>query len=135
MQLEKLVYEIKATEQICIFLKLHLQMSSMRDANMMFMPIVNHPCAAISKADFRWHRGKILKIHENLDVDVLFVDYGNVERVSFKNIRKIRPEYLKFTVYTFKCRLFGLSYENDEKRNQAFDMVAKQIMDINEKTG
>jgi hypothetical protein len=105
-------------------------------ACMMFVPIVNYSCAAINKVDFHWHRGKILKIHENLDVDVLFVDYGNVERVSFKNIRKIRPKYLKFTVNTFKCRLFGLSYENDKKkRNQAFDMVAKQTKDMNERTG
>jgi hypothetical protein len=103
--------------------------------NMFYVPIVNHPCAAVSQTDSRWYRGKILKVHENLDMEILFVDYGNIELVKFVNIRKITPNYLRFTVYTFKCKLFGVSYENEENLNNANALVTSQIGAMSERTG
>lgn len=44
--------------------------------------------AAKFSADNRWYRAKLLFVHRDGGVDVRFVDYGNEEKLTAKNIRR-----------------------------------------------
>ncbi len=52
------------------------------------------PVAALYDSDLKWYRGQIVHIHpESSELDVLFVDFGNTEKMQFKNVRYLKHEF------------------------------------------
>lgn len=45
--------------------------------------------AAKFSTDGRWYRAKVLYVHKGVGADVRFIDYGNEERVSGKDVRRL----------------------------------------------
>ncbi|XP_063243683.1 RING finger protein 17 isoform X2 [Bacillus rossius redtenbacheri] len=45
-------------------------------------------CVALYHSDKKWYRGKVISIKEDMTVEVMFVDYGNVETCKASELRK-----------------------------------------------
>lgn len=45
--------------------------------------------------DGKWYRGVILEIPRPLEVQVQYVDFGNVANVLWENIRVLCPNFLR----------------------------------------
>lgn len=53
------------------------------------------PCVALYTGDDKWYRAVIEDIPGKKQVDVRYVDYGNKERLWYKQIYKITEDFLK----------------------------------------
>ncbi|RUS80335.1 hypothetical protein EGW08_011904 [Elysia chlorotica] len=70
-------------------------------------PQVNQACMALFSEDNQWYRG-IIKSLQASSCNVLFVDYGNEESVSYKDALKILPsEFTTLPALAYECSLEG----------------------------
>jgi hypothetical protein len=61
-----------------------------------FTPEEGMTVAAMFKGDGKWYRCEIAKIHpNNLFIDVMFVDFGNIQSVHFSQIRYLKKEFFE----------------------------------------
>uniref|UniRef100_H3B3S4 Tudor domain containing 15 n=1 Tax=Latimeria chalumnae TaxID=7897 RepID=H3B3S4_LATCH len=66
-------------------------------------------CVARDTKDCKWYRASVVKyVPSAKKYDVMFVDYGNQERVSLKDLRSIEPKFLLLESQAFRCSLYGL---------------------------
>ncbi|XP_057555517.1 tudor domain-containing protein 6 isoform X2 [Hippopotamus amphibius kiboko] len=84
-------------------------------------------CLAKRKASGQWSRALIMGAQSSEHVHVIFVDYGDEETVSVKNVYSISEEFLKVQAQAFRCSLYNLIQPMDrnpfvwgEKAVQAF---------------
>ena len=49
--------------------------------------------AAKFSADHQWYRARVVKVNSPTDIEILFIDYGNMERAKSKDLAKIGPKY------------------------------------------
>uniref|UniRef100_A0A8C8RSI2 Tudor domain containing 15 n=1 Tax=Pelusios castaneus TaxID=367368 RepID=A0A8C8RSI2_9SAUR len=62
-------------------------------------------CVAKCSKDGKWYRAAVLKQVSKNEVDVIFVDYGNQERVLLKDLQGVLPDFLALESQAFRCRL------------------------------
>uniref|UniRef100_A0A1B6D668 RING finger protein 17 n=1 Tax=Clastoptera arizonana TaxID=38151 RepID=A0A1B6D668_9HEMI len=55
-------------------------------------------------ADNKWYRGKVIYIFEE-KIDVIYIDYGNIETTDIENMRSLPLQYLDIPELAFHCRL------------------------------
>ncbi|KAM5166882.1 tudor domain-containing protein 6 [Callospermophilus lateralis] len=84
-------------------------------------------CLAKRTASGKWSRALISGTQSSEHVKVIFVDYGDKDTISVKNLYSISDEFLKVKAQAFRCSLYNLiqpTSENpfvwDEKAIQAF---------------
>ncbi|XP_045661081.1 tudor domain-containing protein 6 [Ursus americanus] len=84
-------------------------------------------CLAKRTVNGKWSRAVISGAQSAEHVKVMFVDYGDKEMVSVKNIYSISEEFLKVKAQAFRCSLYNLiqptgqnPFAWDEKAIQAF---------------
>uniref|UniRef100_A0A8C8RTH5 Tudor domain containing 6 n=1 Tax=Pelusios castaneus TaxID=367368 RepID=A0A8C8RTH5_9SAUR len=85
-------------------------------------------CLAKYSEDEKWYRALIISgVFSTEQVEVIYVDYGNKELVSVKNLRSINANFLKLKAQAFRCSLYNLIQPKghdpfvwDEKAIQAF---------------
>ncbi|KAM7229241.1 hypothetical protein CapIbe_019357 [Capra ibex] len=84
-------------------------------------------CLAKRTADGKWSRALITGAQSSEYVNIIFVDYGDKEMISVKNIYSITEEFLTAKVQAFRCSLYNLiqpmgqnPFLWDEKAIQAF---------------
>ncbi|XP_062971921.1 tudor domain-containing protein 6 [Elgaria multicarinata webbii] len=87
----------------------------------------NPVCLAKFSEDGKWYRALISKVCSTEEVEVAYVDYGNKECVSVKNIRATKAEFLQLKAQAFRCSLYNLIQPKgqnpfvwDEKATEAF---------------
>ncbi|XP_061478334.1 tudor domain-containing protein 6 [Rhineura floridana] len=88
----------------------------------------NPVCLAKYSEDKKWYRALLIsKVHYTEEVEVAYVDYGNKELVSLKNICATKIEFLKLKAQAFRCSLYNLIQPNgqdpfvwEEKATEAF---------------
>ncbi|XP_032196066.1 tudor domain-containing protein 6 isoform X1 [Mustela erminea] len=87
----------------------------------------NPACLAKRTVNGKWSRAVIREVQSAEHVKVMFVDYGDKEMVSVKNIYSISEEFLKVKAQAFRCSLYNLiqptgqnPFAWDEKAIQAF---------------
>ncbi|XP_054826709.1 tudor domain-containing protein 6 [Eublepharis macularius] len=88
----------------------------------------NPVCLAKYSEDEKWYRALIVHADGPAEeVEVAYVDYGNKELVSPKNLRSTRAEFLQLKAQAFRCSLYNLIEPNnkdpfvwDEKATDAF---------------
>ncbi|XP_039182366.1 tudor domain-containing protein 6 [Crotalus tigris] len=69
----------------------------------------NSVCLAKCSEDKKWYRAVIInKVRYTEEIEVAYVDYGNKEHVSLKNIRATTAEFLKLKAQAFRCSLYNL---------------------------
>ncbi|XP_021509980.1 tudor domain-containing protein 15 [Meriones unguiculatus] len=62
-------------------------------------------CVAKHSRDGRWYRAAILTQASEQEVELIFVDYGNQERVFIKDLCAINPHFLALEAQAFRCCL------------------------------
>ncbi|KAH0621947.1 hypothetical protein JD844_023713 [Phrynosoma platyrhinos] len=73
-------------------------------------PYENGQVACVVKhKDGKWYRAAVLKQFSRTEVDVIFVDYGNLERVLLKDLQAVLPDFLTLESQVFRCCLFSLT--------------------------
>ncbi|XP_030886298.1 tudor domain-containing protein 6 isoform X3 [Leptonychotes weddellii] len=84
-------------------------------------------CLAKRTVNGKWSRAVISRAQSAEHVKVMFIDYGDKEMVSVKNIYSISEEFLKVKAQAFRCSLYNLiqptgqnPFAWDEKAIQAF---------------
>ncbi|CAL1273523.1 unnamed protein product [Larinioides sclopetarius] len=70
-------------------------------------PCVSLPCVAKYSEDEAWYRAVITDI-EGDSIYVFFVDYGNSEVSSLKNLRPITPELIKIPPIAIESKLYAI---------------------------
>ncbi|XP_041043360.1 tudor domain-containing protein 6-like [Carcharodon carcharias] len=65
-------------------------------------------CIVRYSEDGKWYRALILGKVTAMEVDVLYIDYGNRERVPISDLRLIKPEFLLFKGQAFRCSLYNI---------------------------
>ncbi|XP_031212590.1 tudor domain-containing protein 15 isoform X2 [Mastomys coucha] len=62
-------------------------------------------CVAKHSRDGKWYRAAILTQASEQEVEVIFVDYGNRERVFIKDLCAMNPHFLALEAQAFRCCL------------------------------
>ncbi|NXI42748.1 TDR15 protein, partial [Galbula dea] len=90
-------------EQIQTYYKEHLS------------PYKNGQVACIVKCprDGKWYRGAVVRQVSRRKVDVVFVDYGYMERVLLKDLQAVTPDFLKVESQAFRCGLKDVCLQTD----------------------
>ncbi|XP_023118492.2 tudor domain-containing 6 isoform X2 [Amphiprion ocellaris] len=89
------------------YLKLLMRDIQAHYAGSEFEPNVETACVARHPDNGMWYRALVIHKHEAPQVDVLFVDYGQMETVSLFDLRRIRPEFLTLHGQAFRCSLLN----------------------------
>ncbi len=86
---------------------------------------------AVKHADGKWYRGQVLSNSDRDYPNVLYVDVGNFERASPRNIRQIPEEYLSapplFAV-TAKLDYGDLTNKDGRDKKSRLDLINEQLM-------
>ncbi|XP_070208882.1 tudor domain-containing protein 7B-like isoform X2 [Littorina saxatilis] len=72
-------------------------------------------CAALYSEDDNWYRARVLFLHSDKEVQVMFIDYGNVENVSISNIRCLTQETAETAAQAVGCVMFALKPLDSDK--------------------
>uniref|UniRef100_A0A674IPV4 Tudor domain containing 6 n=1 Tax=Terrapene triunguis TaxID=2587831 RepID=A0A674IPV4_9SAUR len=94
-------------------------------------------CLAKYSEDEKWYRALIISGECSTEqVEVIYVDYGNKELVSVKNLCSINANFLKLKAQAFRCSLYNLIQPNgqdpfvwDEKAILAFQEFVDDTAD------
>ncbi|XP_065602669.1 tudor domain-containing protein 1 [Cyrtonyx montezumae] len=72
-----------------------------------FRPKQGEACCAKFSGDGHWYRALVLEVSQST-VQVLYVDYGNIEILPLSNVLPITGSYLKVPFQTIICSLAGI---------------------------
>ncbi|XP_010632123.1 RING finger protein 17 isoform X2 [Fukomys damarensis] len=67
-------------------------------------PVQNQACVAKFE-DGIWYRAKVIGLPGHQEVEVKYVDFGNTAKITLKEIRKIKDEFLNPPEKAVKCKL------------------------------
>ncbi|NXH67585.1 TDR15 protein, partial [Hydrobates tethys] len=70
-------------------------------------------CVVKSPKDGRWYRATVVQQVSTNEVDVVFVDYGYRERVLFKDLQAVLPDFLTLESQAFRCGLKNVPLQTD----------------------
>lgn len=59
-----------------------------------YTPARGEIVAAKFSDDNQWYRAKVLKVNSPQDIEILFIDYGNLDRVKSKDLAKLSQKYV-----------------------------------------
>uniref|UniRef100_H3AU05 Tudor domain containing 1 n=1 Tax=Latimeria chalumnae TaxID=7897 RepID=H3AU05_LATCH len=103
-----LQFTVKVAEQKLYALMTDLaEYGSKQSANTTFIPRIGEICCARFTGDNNWYRAIALEASD-VEVKVLYVDYGNVEILQLSRILPIQPYHLELPFQIIKCKLSGI---------------------------
>ncbi|ESO02045.1 hypothetical protein HELRODRAFT_188557 [Helobdella robusta] len=80
-----------------------------------FIPVaIGELCVAKYSVDSKWYRARVIKIVRPAQVEVIYIDYGNLEVISTWNVKKIKESFCLLPPQAFECSLAGLSPKSDD---------------------
>uniref|UniRef100_A0A8C6HDW9 RING finger protein 17 n=1 Tax=Mus spicilegus TaxID=10103 RepID=A0A8C6HDW9_MUSSI len=77
-------------------------------------PLQNQACVAKFE-DGIWYRAKVIGLPGHREVEVKYVDFGNTAKITLKDMRKIKDEFLEPPEKAIKCKL---AYVEPSKKSQ-----------------
>ncbi|XP_048239556.1 RING finger protein 17-like isoform X2 [Haliotis rufescens] len=75
------------------------------DLYTVFCPQVDMICVVQSMTDQLWYRARVIDLPGGKQVDVQYVDFGNIECVPYQRIKKILDGHLKLPPLAVQCEL------------------------------
>ncbi|KAM6178181.1 RING finger protein 17 [Rhynchocyon petersi] len=87
-----------------------------------FCPVEGQPCVAKFE-DGVWYRAKVTGLPGNQEVEVKYVDFGNTAKITLKEMRKIKDEFLDPPEKAIKCKL---AYVEPCKKTTKWPQEAKE---------
>ncbi|XP_049723060.1 RING finger protein 17 [Elephas maximus indicus] len=85
-------------------------------------PVQGQPCAAKFE-DGVWYRAKVIGLPGHREVEVKYVDFGNTAKITLKEMRKIKDEFLNLQEKAIKCKL---AYIEPCKKTTQWSREAKE---------
>ncbi|XP_032352432.1 RING finger protein 17 isoform X2 [Camelus ferus] len=85
-------------------------------------PVQDQACVAKFE-DGVWYRAKVIGLPGHREVEVKYVDFGNTAKVTLKEMRKIKDEFLHPAEKAIKCKL---AYIEPCKRTMQWSKKAKE---------
>ncbi|KAF6376704.1 ring finger protein 17 [Rhinolophus ferrumequinum] len=85
-------------------------------------PVQDQACVAKFE-DGVWYRAKVIGLPGHREVEVKYVDFGNTAKITLKEMRKIKDEFLKPPEKAIKCKL---AYIEPCKRTMQWSKKAKE---------
>nr|XP_002737010.2 PREDICTED: uncharacterized protein LOC100376221 [Saccoglossus kowalevskii] len=91
--------------------------TNVENESAMEVVMVQMPCLALF-SDGQWYRGSIAEIHES-SYSIYFVDYGNSQECSFKDVRAISIKFLQLEEQAIACCLSGVQKKSNTWPHEA----------------
>ncbi|XP_048957063.1 RING finger protein 17 isoform X3 [Canis lupus baileyi] len=88
-------------------------------------PVQGQACVAKFE-DGVWYRAKVIGLPGHREVEVKYVDFGNTAKITLKEMRKIKDEFLNPPEKAIKCRL---AYIEPCIRTKQWPKKAKEIFE------
>uniref|UniRef100_A0A2K5IQQ3 RING finger protein 17 n=1 Tax=Colobus angolensis palliatus TaxID=336983 RepID=A0A2K5IQQ3_COLAP len=85
-------------------------------------PVQDQVCVAKFE-DGIWYRAKVTGLPGHQEVEVKYVDFGNTAKITIKDVRKIKNEFLTAPEKAIKCKL---AYIEPYKRTMQWSKEAKE---------
>ncbi|XP_011855329.1 PREDICTED: RING finger protein 17 isoform X1 [Mandrillus leucophaeus] len=85
-------------------------------------PVQDQVCVAKFE-DGIWYRAKVIGFPGHQEVEVKYVDFGNTAKITIKDVRKIKDEFLTAPEKAIKCKL---AYIEPYKRTMQWSKEAKE---------
>ncbi|XP_030669085.1 RING finger protein 17 isoform X4 [Nomascus leucogenys] len=85
-------------------------------------PVQDQACVAKFE-DGLWYRAKVIGLPGHQEVEVRYVDFGNTAKITIKDVRKIKDEFLNPPEKAIKCKL---AYIEPYKRTMQWSKEAKE---------
>lgn len=82
-------------------------------------------CAAKFEADDGWYRAKVIQPHGKGIIEVHFIDYGNVEKVSQADLKVLPNDLLAYPPQVTECTL---AYVKAPRIERQFGKAAAQVL-------
>ncbi|GAB1609944.1 finger 17 isoform X2 [Argonauta hians] len=76
-----------------------------KDLWVIYSPVKGMVCACLCPSDDLWYRARIIDVLGDQMVTVCYVDYGNTETVSYRNIRKLLDKFIMLPIQAKLCKL------------------------------
>lgn len=80
-------------------------------------------CAS-KASDGNWYRSKIVSLQEIDNIEVLFVDYGNRERVKHEDLKVLEPQFCEYSAFANKVYLPMTCLNDGEERKLKLEISA-----------
>ncbi|XP_060857955.1 uncharacterized protein LOC132935429 isoform X2 [Metopolophium dirhodum] len=89
------------------------------------------PCTSYIKGTNFWHRAKVLKIVDEENVQLFFVDYGTIEIIPKRNIRLLQSRFSAYATQAIHCGLYKCrEYNYSREISEYFaDMVEHHVLE------
>ncbi|XP_066477339.1 RING finger protein 17 [Tiliqua scincoides] len=68
-------------------------------------PIQGQPCIARFEDDGEWYRAQVIGLLDHQEVEVKYVDFGNISKINVKDMRKIKDDFLASPAKAIRCKL------------------------------
>lgn len=91
-------------------------------------PAVGLYCAAKAE-DGNFYRARVVRIVDEKQIQVFFVDYGNTEVVSRSNIRSLPKDFKMLPCLALKCTLAGVRPKDGEWSQRGCEYFSHAVID------
>ncbi|XP_049949115.1 uncharacterized protein LOC126457111 isoform X1 [Schistocerca serialis cubense] len=92
-------------------------------------PDIGMPCCA-EYTDKRWYRAIIVSVQGN-QVQIQYVDYGNIETVAKDRVHEMKEEWLLIPIQVLRCKLWNLEVSETADMSEALDCISQCILQQN----
>ncbi|XP_072018279.1 RING finger protein 17-like [Amphiura filiformis] len=104
-------------------------------------PQIGMICVAKFELDSQWYRAQIIGLPGKQLVELVYVDYGNLDTVHCSNLRKVTNQFLKLPVQALPCSLADVEPMEDpadgwpqQVAGAFFELVAQKTLKVIVKT-
>ncbi|XP_058155463.1 tudor domain-containing protein 1 [Dasypus novemcinctus] len=113
-------------EKLCILTAELLEYCSAQKSQPSYRPRIGDACCAKYTSDDFWYRAIVLGASD-VDVKVLYADYGNIETLPLSRVQPITASHLELPFQIIKCSLEGL-VELNGNSSQLIIQLLKNFM-------
>ena len=83
-------------------------------------PECGQACVAFYEVDGNWYRAQVVSVDGD-DASVLYVDYGNVEKLRVVKLKLLTEKFTRIPVQSFRCCLAGAESLNKDWKKEIRD--------------
>lgn len=96
------------------------------DEDVLLNPVLGTLCCAVYEKDMHFYRGVVTDILEH-GAEVLFIDFGNIEKVPHKLIKKMPKAFASKSAFAFCCSLANVAPFDDVWTSTSCDLFRRAV--------
>ena len=90
--------------------------------------VLGQLCCAKFSQDGMWYRSQVIELLGESTVKVVFVDFGNVERAKFSDLRPVSRVFMHFPAQAVHCCLVGHTVQKEGMQEKFSSLVNERIL-------